>query len=87
MTYDLRRLRLKGIIARVPHTTRYFLTPYGYRVSLFLTRLHARLFRPGLASLNPNPGSHVPHPLQRAMNKVNAEIDRLLEAARLKSAA
>ena len=61
MTYDLRRLRLKGVIARVPGTTRYFLTPYGYRVSLFLTRLHARLFRPGLASIDPASTAHVPH--------------------------
>jgi len=84
MTYDLRRLRLKGIIARGPHTTRYFLTPYGYRVALFMTRLHARLFRPGLASLNPDPGGHVPHPLRRAMDKVNVEIDTLIERSHLK---
>jgi hypothetical protein len=83
MTYDLRRLRLKGIIARRPHTTRYFLTPYGYRVSLFMTRLHARIFRPALASLNPDPGVHVPHPLQCAMDKVNAEIDALIERSNL----
>jgi len=29
MTYDLRRLRLKGLIFRPPKTNRYFLTPYG----------------------------------------------------------
>ena len=29
MTYDLRRLRLKGLIFRPPRTHRYFLTPYG----------------------------------------------------------
>jgi hypothetical protein len=48
-----------------------------------MTRLHARLFRPALASLNPDPGVHVPHPLQRAMDKVNAEIDRLIERSNL----
>lgn len=84
MTYDLRRLRLKGIIARQPGTTRYFLTPYGYRVALFMTRLHARLFRPGFASLDPDPGVHVPHPLRRAMDKVNTEIDTLIERSHLK---
>ena len=88
MTYDdLRRLRLKGIIARGPRSTRYFLTPYGYRVTLFMTRLHARLFRPGFASLDPNPGVHVPHPLRSAMDKVNAEIDAIIERARLKQKA
>jgi hypothetical protein len=29
MTYDLRRLRLKGLIFRPPRTNRYFVTPYG----------------------------------------------------------
>jgi hypothetical protein len=30
MTYDLRRLRLKGLIYRPPKTNRYFVTPYGW---------------------------------------------------------
>jgi hypothetical protein len=87
MTYDLRRLRLKGIIARQSRTTRYFLTSYGYRVALFMTRLHARLFRPGFASLDPNPGVHVPHSLQRALDMVNAEVDKMLQQSRLRPAA
>jgi hypothetical protein len=29
MTYDLRRLRLHGIIERIPHSHRYQLTPAG----------------------------------------------------------
>lgn len=53
MSYDLRRLRLKGIIWRVPHSHRYVLTPYGRKVALFFTRLHARVFRPGFATLDP----------------------------------
>lgn len=60
MTYDLRRLRLKGIISRKSHTTHYYLTPYGYKVALFLTRVNARLFRPGLASLDEYLGIHIP---------------------------
>ena len=31
MTYDLRRLRLKGLIYRPPKTSRYFVTPYGWK--------------------------------------------------------
>lgn len=87
MTYDLRRLRLKGIISRKPHTTKYFLTPYGYRVAQFLTRVHARLFRPALASLDEDLGIHVPHPLRQAMDKVNKQIDIMLEKSNLKRAA
>ena len=47
MTYDLRRLRLHGLIARIPHTHRYELTHFGKRVALFYTKLNARILRPG----------------------------------------
>ena len=87
MTYDLRRLRLKGIISKKPDTTQYFMTPYGYRVTQFLTRLHARLFRPGFASFDENLGAHVPTGLRRAMDKVNDEIDKMLEKSHLMMAA
>jgi predicted MarR family transcription regulator len=33
MTYDLRRLRLKGLIYRPPKTNRYFVTPYSLGTS------------------------------------------------------
>ena len=35
MTYDLRRLRLHGLIERIPHTNTYILTPEGIRVAVF----------------------------------------------------
>jgi hypothetical protein len=53
MTYDLRRLRLHGLIERVPHTQRYRLTPLGLRTALFFTRVYTRILRPGLARLAP----------------------------------
>jgi hypothetical protein len=53
MTYDLRRLRLHGLIERLPHSHRYRLTPQGLRSALFFTRTYARLFRSGLAQLVP----------------------------------
>jgi hypothetical protein len=49
MTYDLRRLRLHGLIERIPRTHRYRPTDEGLRTALFFTRTHARLFRPGLS--------------------------------------
>ncbi|HTT90763.1 MAG TPA: hypothetical protein VMF65_14515 [Acidimicrobiales bacterium] len=52
-TYDLRRLRRKGIIARIPHTHRYYLTPLGRRVAVLFTKAHARVLAPGLAWLDP----------------------------------
>jgi hypothetical protein len=54
MTYDLRRLRLHGLIERIPRTHRYRLTRDGLRTALFFTRTYARLFRPGLAQVMPD---------------------------------
>jgi len=51
MSYDLRRLRLHGLIARIPGTQRYRPTEEGLRIALFCSRLYARLLRPGLAQL------------------------------------
>ena len=81
MTYDLRRLRRKGLLWRVPGTHRYLLTPYGRKVALFFTRLHARVFRPGFAALDlSNP---IPGPLAEALRQVDHEIDLLIDQARL----
>ena len=51
MTYDLRRLRQRGLIARIPRTFRYQVTDAGLAQAVFLTRLHDRFLRTGLASL------------------------------------
>lgn len=53
MTYDLRRLRLHGLIKRIPKTHRYAVTDLGLRCALFFTRAYARLFRPGLSQVLP----------------------------------
>jgi predicted MarR family transcription regulator len=46
MSYDLRRLRLHGLIQRLPHSNTYVLTPEGIRVAVFYTKLRNRLLRP-----------------------------------------
>lgn len=51
-TYDLRRLRLKGFIQRIPGTQRYIVTPYGHRVAAFFTRLTTRVVVPTLTELD-----------------------------------
>jgi hypothetical protein len=81
MSYDLRRLRLKGVIWRVPHSHRYLLTPYGCKVALFFTRLNARVIRPGFAALDPE--VNIPSPLAEALNQVEQEIDNLIAEAHL----
>ncbi len=56
ITYDLRRLRLHGLIERIPHTFRYRVTDTGMRSARYLTRVHDRLLRTGLAELtDPSP--------------------------------
>jgi hypothetical protein len=52
MSYDLRRLRLHGLIERIAKTQRYRLTPWGLKTALFYARVHNRLLRPGLSELN-----------------------------------
>lgn len=82
VTYDLRRLRLHGLITRTPKTHRYQVTPFGLRLALFVTRLQARLFRPGLALLAPEiPQDHAP--LRAAFDRVEREIDTWCTEAKL----
>ena len=50
LTYDLRRLTMHGLIARIPRRHRYQVTDDGLRQALFLTRLHQHLLVPALAS-------------------------------------
>jgi hypothetical protein len=51
MTYDLRRLRLHGLIDRIPHSHRYRVSHAGLPTAIFLTRVHDRFLPTGLAHL------------------------------------
>lgn len=80
MTYDLRRLRLRGLIERRPGTHRYTVTAYGLRIALFYTRTHARILRSGLAMTF----SHVPSaPIRRAFLRLERTFDELCQKAKL----
>ncbi|MDQ6947522.1 MAG: hypothetical protein M3256_14925 [Actinomycetota bacterium] len=63
MTYDLRRLRLKRLVVRVPHTNTYTLTPDGLKAAIFYTKLDRRLLHPLLAADHPP----APPPLRSAL--------------------
>ena len=82
MTYDLRRLRLHGFTERLPRTHRYQATEFGLRASLFLTRVDARLLRPGLSQAMPN-APPLGTALQRCFQPLQAEIDRGIQEAKL----
>jgi hypothetical protein len=77
MTYDLRRLRRKGLIFRQRASNRYFLTPYGWKVSRLFARLEARVFRPAMAAFA-NQVTGLPPPLRAALDKVDAQLDALI---------
>jgi hypothetical protein len=51
MSYDLRRLRLRGLIQRIPGTHRYRPTDLGWRVAVFFTHAYHRFVRTGLADV------------------------------------
>ena len=71
MTYDLRRLRLKGLIYRAPGTNRYFVTPYGWKLARLFSRLEARVFRPAMSMFTGN-DAVLPFPLRKALDRVDA---------------
>lgn len=83
MGYDLRRLARKGLIRRVADKLCYVLTPQGRRVALFVTKLYARVLRPGFQALDTRLASQAPPPLRRAFAAVDAATDNLLQDARL----
>jgi hypothetical protein len=82
MTYELRRLRLHGLIQRVPRSHRYRLTPFGLRAALYYTRAYARILRPGLALV-----LHTDHPprspLRVAFDAVDRAVHRFCDEEKL----
>jgi len=80
MTYDLRRLRLKGLIFRPPRKNRYFVTPYGWKVARLFSRLEARVFRPAVAMFTGN-DAVLPFPLRASLDRVDARLDELIYEA------
>jgi hypothetical protein len=83
MTYDLRRLRLTGLIRRIEHTHRYTLTPDGIRTAIFYTKLHNRLLRPMLAADQPQ----APPELRTALRTIDQHVESYITRARLTKAA
>ena len=83
MTYDLRRLRLKGLIARVPRTHRYVLTPRGRRIAFFMTKSYARIVRPALNRLDPALPSEADTPLRTAWKQCEKALESLVHQARM----
>ncbi len=66
LSYELRRLRLHGLIERVPKSHRYRVTELGFRTALFFSRTYSRLIRPGFAQLiDARPTTDLRRPLEQ----------------------
>ncbi len=81
VTYDLRRLRLHGLIERMAGTHRYRLTERGIQIAAFWTRTYNRLLRPGLAQLA-DPACESP-PLRRKFDALADAIDQAVAQAKI----
>jgi len=82
MTYDLRRLRLKGLIQRIPKTHRYVTTPLGRRVALFMSKTFTRIVRPVLHRVDPQLPADAQDPLRHAWLACERAIDTAVAEAR-----
>ena len=66
LRYDLSKLRVKGLVERVPHSRRYRLLRNGYSVCLVFLKLFERIYAPLTAGLlSPVSGDRK---LQHALN-------------------
>jgi DNA-binding PadR family transcriptional regulator len=82
ITYDLRRLRLHGLIERIPRTHRYRITAKGLRTALFFTRLYDRSLRTGLAIISP--GATNPElPMAKSFRAAETAINNWYEHEKL----
>jgi hypothetical protein len=82
ITYQLRRLRLHGLIERLPNSFRYRVTAFGFRAALFFTRAYNRILRPGAAAALPGLRA-IDAPLKRAFDKIDTQIAECINQTRL----
>ncbi len=83
MTYDLRRLRLAGLIRRLPRSNRYTLTDDGIRIVIIYTKIYNRLLVPLTAANQPQ----APPELRAALSTINRHVNDYATRARLPQAA
>lgn len=78
MSYDLRRLRLHGIIERIRGTFRYQLTPLGLKTAMVYSRTYNRVLRPALSIIN-DPQSLESSSLAKAFHRAEQELEKLCQ--------
>lgn len=83
MSYDLRRLRLHGLIERLPGTNTYLPTVDGIRFAVFYTKVRERILGPILSADRPP----APHELRQALRVIDRHVADYIANARLAPAA
>jgi hypothetical protein len=81
-TYDLRRLKRKGLIAKIARSRRYQLTSLGRRVAVLFTKTYCRVLAPGLSALDPQLPQQVTarSPLATAWRALERVLDDFIHA-------
>ena len=80
MSYDLRRLKLKGIINRKKDSNRYHLSDFGLRTACFFTKTEKRIFSKATIPLD---NKNKPKGLEKAFNNVDKAIENIINEAKL----
>lgn len=93
LRYDLSKLRAKGLVERVPQSRRYRLAGKGYSICVVFLKLFERIYAPLTAGLlRPFTGDtklerEKRSQLDRLYQRIVDDLDRLMEAVGLKTAA
>src|SRR5262249_20543266 len=82
ITYDLRRLRLHGLIERIPKTHRYRITAKGLRTAIFYTRLYSRSLHPALAVIAPS-AANSDLPVARSIRAAETALNTWFDQTKL----
>lgn len=82
-SYDLARLRLNGLITRIPRRNVYVLTPDGLAFGVFYTKVHDRVLRPLMAVNRPQ----APHDVLAALRTIERHVNDRVTAVTLPTAA
>ena len=93
LRYDLSKLRAKGLVEKVPHSRRYRLLPKGYTICVVFLTLFERVYAPLTAGLlapvaaDARLAEAKRHRLDRLYQRIVTDLDALLSAVGLKTAA
>jgi hypothetical protein len=80
--YDLRKIRLHGLIERIPHTHAYRFTQRGQKLALLLIQLRKRIYGPiafGTLRHRPNKDHMPDSTFERVYHKIDQAFDEAIQ--------